>query len=111
MSADHYRDLHRALRRRQPPEGFADRVMDRVRAGAPATAPFDAPRVVVHRPRVQAWMTAALAVAASVAFALAVNVESQRRDAEGRRAAQDLEVALRIAGEKLHDVQMKITNV
>ena len=105
----HDADLRRALRRREPPDGFADRVLDRIRAEearrnrrTPAPAP--------SRPR--RWVAAALAVAATVLVSVGVaREEAARRDAEARVAARNLEVALQIASETLQHVQTTVNQI
>jgi len=104
-------DLQRALGRREPSAGFAERVLERVRSeGArPADRRLHASSPVR---RERAWIAAGLALAASIFVATGIlHVEYARREAGAQRAAADLEVALRITTEKLQQVQVKVTNV
>jgi hypothetical protein len=84
-------ELKIALRREDPPAGFAERVL----AGAPATR--------WTRPRWAAAIAAALLLAAGVEF------ERERRlRAEGEQAKQRVMLALHITGSKLRQVKEKI---
>src|SRR4030095_12021100 len=94
------RDLREALRRRQPPSDFADRVLARTRQS----------ESVRRRPPIWGWLAAAAALLLLIVGGNAF-IQEQRRRAEGERAKEQLMVALRITGSKLRDAQMKITNV
>jgi hypothetical protein len=94
------RDLREALRRRQPPSDFADKVLARTRQSESAT----------RRPPIWGWLAAAAALVLLFVGGNAF-IQEQRRRAEGERAKEQLMVALRITGSKLRDAQMKIANV
>jgi hypothetical protein len=79
--------LREALRRKEPPEGFADRVMDRIPSGRP--------RAGWRRN----WM--AIAAAACLAVVGGTGYEQHRRYAEGERAKQELIYALTVASGSL----------
>ena len=101
-------DLKMALRREEPPEDFAGRVLARV--AAPSQPKLNWWRdlgLVFRPPRVQ-WV--ALSVLASVLIPVASIQyhKEQRLRAEGQMAKQRLVFAVRIAGSKLHDVQRKV---
>jgi hypothetical protein len=92
-------DLKSALARRQPPEGFADRVMARI-----------------SPPRQSRWTQSWMAAAA--AFALAVlgggvyeYQKAERLRHQGERARAELVFALEVASEKLHNTRVKIVQV
>jgi hypothetical protein len=99
-------DLRRALRRREPPVGFAARTLDRVRGGI---GPLHNDRLTrdSRSPSVRAWMAGAVAASLLIAGA-ATEFRLRQRDAIARRAAGDLTLALRITSEKLNDVQDKL---
>jgi hypothetical protein len=91
-------ELHRALRREQPSDGFADGVIARL--GRPVVP------VEVRR-----WRPSRLtAVAATVLLtALAGWFYTERQqEREIQRVRRDVEVALRITSEKLSEVQSKL---
>jgi hypothetical protein len=104
--------LKNALRRREAPEGFADRVLTRLAERSSAT-----PMVLRHQPwlRLFAQPLVSWAAAAAVCAALVVggihyrNV--QREHAEGEAAKQQLVLALRIAGSKLQLAKTRVQQV
>jgi hypothetical protein len=100
-------ELRRALRRVEPPAGFAERVLERAARGdAPATAAHqNIPRVLLGRPLVR-WATAA-AVAIAVTSG-GVWYRAEQRQAQGEEARRQLLSGLRIASERLQSVQLKI---
>ena len=92
-------ELHRALRRVQPSEGFADRVIARL--GPPVDVPA----------KIRRWRSSRLtAVAAAVLLtALAGWFYAERQqESEIQRVRRDVEVALRITSDKLSEVQSKL---
>ena len=92
-------DLRRALGRREPPAGFAERTMARLHARGAKAAP--APR--------QSWRWMAAGLAASLVLAAGIGeVVSHRRDAQARKSAEELTIALRITSEKLTEVQARL---
>jgi hypothetical protein len=93
------RDLHEALRRREPPSGFADKVLARTRQLESEA----------RRP-IWSWLAAAAAVVLLI-IGGATYIHELRRQAEGRKAKEQLMVALRITSSKLREAQLKITNV
>lgn len=95
-------ELRNALRREEPPPGFAERVMARVQSAPP--------------PARRWWMLPQLrwaAVAAAViVLAGGVGMERQRRlRAEGELARDQVMLALRITGSKLQFVKEKINAI
>jgi hypothetical protein len=92
------RDLREALRRRDPPSDFADKVLARTRQSESNRS----------QP-IWSWLAAAAAVVLLIVGG-ATYIQEQRRQAEGVRAKEQLMVALRITGAKLHDARVKITN-
>lgn len=98
---DFERELREQLQARSAPDGFADRVMERV------------PRRPVRRawPRfgmpVWRWAVAAVLVAGMVVGGL--ERERERR-IEGEQAREQVLLALRITGSTLRDVQQKVNS-
>ena|SRR5262245_23593719 len=90
------RDLRESLRRREPPPGFAEDVLERTR------------RSEVRSPFVRWLAVAALFVVMIGGGAL---VWQQHRQAEGEKAKEQLMVGLRITGSKLQSVQARITGI
>jgi hypothetical protein len=89
-------ELREALRRKEPPDGFTDRVMNAIAS----------PPVVRTGRR---WSGAALAAAAMLAIfitGLTAHHIEQRR--EGERAKAQLMLALRITSKKLHETQQHL---
>ena len=100
-------DLKMALRRKEPPEGFASRVL--ARASGPVQAPpswWQYLMVLVHPPRVQ-WVALSLIVSFMIPAAGVYRKERQAR-AEGERAKEQLVFAMRMTGNKLHRVHQKV---
>jgi hypothetical protein len=103
MNLDH--DLRQALSRKTPPAGFDHRVLQRVRAGDSSQRP--------DRP--SSWRRYLVPVAASVLLiggSYALRQWDQRQADQERAAAEratvQVAVALRIASDKLSEVQTKV---
>lgn len=102
-------DLRRALRRREPSEGFAGRTLQRIRV---EDARGDERGGRRSPSRIRAWVAVGLAVAASAVVTIGVvREENARHEAEARAAARNLEVALQITSETLQLVQMKVNHI
>lgn len=101
-------DLKMALRREEPPEDFAGRVLARVAAPAKSQASWWRDLGVIFRPPRVQWV--ALSVMASMLIPVATIQyrKEQRLRVEGQMAKQRLVFAVRIAGSKLHGVQQKV---
>jgi hypothetical protein len=85
-------ELKQALRRHEPPEGFADRVL--------AAVPARSARRILPR-----WFAAAAAV---VLIAGGAGYEHRRQVREGEQAKEQVMLALRITGSKLKIVKEKV---
>src|SRR5438093_13735923 len=91
-------DVREALKRVDPPEGFAGRVLARVRECESGSSDLPAPRAaLVARVRTTAWrwMAVAAAVVVAVTVGLSMYLEHLQRS-EGERAKQEVLFALRI---------------
>ncbi len=104
MNLEH--ELRQALKRKNPSEGFDERVLDRLKAGAPERTPAPAPR----------WPRLALPLAASLSIAIAGSYyirqqQETRHLAQTERAAHDVVLALQIASEKVSAVQLKVQEI
>ena len=85
--------LRQAFARQEPPDGFADRVMERIPPG--------------RRGWPRHWM--AVAAAACIAVVGGATWEQHRRQVEAERAKQELIYALTIASESLQMTKQIIT--
>lgn len=85
-------DLRAALRREEPPAGFAGRVLARAKSSGPA--------------RHSNWAAAAIAAG----FLLSMGGFTYHQY-EGRKAKRELLLALEITGSKLSSVQKKISDL
>jgi hypothetical protein len=100
-------ELRRALRRVEPPEGFADRVIERAsKHGLASPKPAVAPKAL--------WRATAGAIAATLALAtigggLWYRAEERHRQ-EGEAAKRQVLLSLGIAGSKLHAIAMKVNH-
>ena len=99
-----------AMRREDPPEGFAERVMARVKAEERARGVTLAERLrhAFRMPQLR-WATAVAALAL-VAGTVEYRGEMERQ-AEGERARDQVMLALRITGGKLREAQQLVRKV
>ncbi len=93
-------ELKAALRRQDPPAGFAERVIEQA---GPARTSF---RPAPPKRRPHFWWPAFAAAAAAVVFSLSVEYRHRQEEEAGREAI----VALRIASQKLNQVRDKVVN-
>ena len=92
-------ELERALRRTTPDPGFATRVMRRIEAsGRPVTG---------RTPKSRSWRAAAAGlILTAIAGGWAAQRAVERR--QGERARDEVLLALRIAGSKVHTAQQHV---
>jgi len=110
MSLEH--ELRRALSRKDPPGGFDDRVVSKIRAGETA-------RVPIVRSRWNRWSRASLPLAASLMLAFGgtyyMHKQQERAAREQRaqteQAARNVVLALQIASEKISAAQAKVEEI
>ena len=100
-------ELREALRRVEPPDGFAERVM-RKAASAPA-APKRAPLVEAEW---RGMLVTRLAIAATLVITIGAGAwySAEERRREGEEAKRQVLVSLNIAGSKLRAIEMKVNN-
>jgi hypothetical protein len=96
-------DLRSVLRREEPPEGFAGRVLDRVKAGHGHQRTY---RLVWGRPWFRWTAVAALAV-----ILLAASLLEYQRRREGEAARSNAMLALRIASTELNSTLKKVVDL
>jgi hypothetical protein len=99
-------ELRDALRRVDPPAGFADRVLERARV---ENVRVDDVRLKADATKVSwGW-----AVAATLIVALGSGAwyrTEERRRQEGEEAKRQVLLSLNIAGTKLRSIEMKVNN-
>ena len=100
MNIDHA--LHDALRRKEAPANFADRVLQRI-SEAPAPSRRPAPQAS----RIRRWLAAAAVLA--IAAAGADRYYEQQRAAEAARVREEIRIALQITNDTLAHVQSKLS--
>lgn len=93
--------LKRALVRKQPSAGFTDRVLagtKKLESGNPRC-----------RFRLPFWFAPAIAMI--LVLGASLGFERYREHQEGERASQQLVVALRLTGVKLHQVRSRVVEI
>ena len=96
--------LKRALRRCDPPAGFADRVLARVQGQTPPTE-----RSVWTLWRMPSLRWAAVAALVAVAVTgIGYQIHERQEEAEARVVKQQVMLALRITGSKLRVAKQKV---
>jgi|SRR4051812_41667180 hypothetical protein len=88
-------ELHQALRRESPPDGFRDRVMQRI------TATADVPQKRTS----SRWRVAAAVMLLTTGTIGGITMHHIERQREGERAREQVMLALRIAGKKVNYVR------
>jgi hypothetical protein len=93
-------EMRRSLPRREPPAGFADRVIAEMRR-----------REAAARPARSRWWRWSLAAAAVLALSVAPLVYVQHiRETEGERAKAQVMAAFHVTGASLRDVQERVNS-
>jgi hypothetical protein len=99
--------LREALRRKVAPEGFADRVLARIR-GLPVREKRPWFRAFLARPALR-WAAAVLCLA--IAGSVAYREQQQRQRRQGEIARMQVKQALRIASVKLNAARRMVQQV
>ena len=103
-------ELRRALRRKEPPSGFDDRVLARIAAG-------ETVRLSQPQPR---WARVSLPIAASLMLAFGATYYMQQRQerrleleqrAHAEQSVREVVFALQIASETLSEAQAKVEEI
>ena len=102
--SDLERDLRESLRRREPPDGFAERVLARVQE-ADTSSESSPGRFWGWR-----WAAAAAAIVLVLFGGFALYRERQQR-AENERAKEQLLYALRVTGSQVRYVQQRLSEM
>jgi len=97
-------DLRKALRRVDPPAGFADRVIGKVRLEADTTGSASSRQA----PAIFRWALAAT-LAAAVGGGAWYRTEERHRQ-EGEEAKRQVLLSLNIAGTKLRSIEIKVNS-
>jgi len=102
------RELTRAMRRVDPPEGFADRVMGRADAPSVAARSKVMAKVIPMPRRMQAWAGGAVAATllASMYFGEQTHLRHQRERAQ--LAQRQFDTAMRITDQTLEHVRLQL---
>jgi hypothetical protein len=96
-------ELRQALQRREPPEGFAERVLQRAESAPPLRAQVPRFRLL--------WPAAALAAATALVLSISSEYRAvQERQTQEEQAGQQVIQALRIASEELNIARNKVLN-
>ncbi len=103
-------ELRDALRREEPPAGFAERVL--AAAGERPRTAMSEPPPLAERWRIGGWMAAAAVIALVAGGIQYQAVEKAREErARGEAAKEQVIEALRITGHKLQVVQATIKEI
>jgi len=97
------RQLKKALERREPSDGFTDRVLMRVHQ----QDRIDPSLRNGFLQRVRSWRLIPV-LAGALIITGGIAVQRHEREARGEAAKRQLMLAMRIAGSKLHDAQMAV---
>ena len=102
-------ELRRALKRKNPPSGFHDRVLSRISAGDTVRTPA----TIRRWPRVALPVAAALMLTFGGTHYIHRQQERQAREqlAQTEHAAREVVLALQIASEKISSTQAKIEEI
>ncbi len=107
MNLEH--ELRQALKRKEPPDGFDDRVLSKIAAG----------QGVDVRTTTRRWSRASLPIAASliVAFSATYYVQHQQQQralvtqAQTEQAAREVVLALQIASDTISTAQARVEEI
>lgn len=102
-------ELRSALRRLDPPAGFAGRVMARLAAQPAARAGWrQALRTLFRMPRLR-WV--AVGIAACLLLTIGVVLHQRQQRAQGEMAKEQLKQALQIASSKLNLARRRVQEI
>jgi hypothetical protein len=109
MSLDN--ELRHALRRVPAPEGFAERIVARVKSAPPRTSARPGVQTISSALRGWKAIAATFLLAAILGSWSAYEMVERRREAAGQRAREQVLLALRITGEKLAHAQRGVRHI
>lgn len=93
-------ELRRLLRRKEPPAGFAERVMSRLKTEPPRSALVQR-RSAFFRWPVLRWAVAAAVVCIAVVAVIVRQQQQQQMQVQAERASRQAILALRITNEQI----------
>jgi len=97
--------LAKALKRLDAPEGFAASVMER------AVAPAKLKGKLLMMPRMQAWMSGAIAAALVMGALITARVHVVRQQEQAAVTERQFETAMRVTNRALDQTQMQLQRV
>jgi hypothetical protein len=104
-------ELKNSLKRKEPPAGFADRLLERISAPPiPRSGGWQKLLSLFAPPKIR-WVSASVLACLLVAFGVSQYRSYQRVRAEGELAKTQLMLALQIAGNKLNFAQKKVLEI
>ena len=104
-------ELKNFLKRKEPPAGFTDRLLERISAPpSPRSGGWQKLLSLFAPPKVR-WVSAGILACLLVAFGLSQYRSYRRVRAEGELAKTQLMLALQIAGNKLNFAQKKVLEI
>jgi hypothetical protein len=104
-------ELKNSLKRKEPPAGFADRLLERISAPS-IPRPGGWQRLLsLFVPAKIRWVSASVLACLLIAFGVSQYRSYQRVRAEGELAKTQLMLALQIAGNKLNFAQKKVLEI
>jgi hypothetical protein len=104
-------ELRNALRRRQAPQGLAERVISRIGVQAPrGGSRWGKYASFFHLPKM-VWCVVAVVTCLAVFLGIAQYRSYQKTRTEGELAKSQLMLALKITGQKLSFVQRKVLEI
>jgi len=104
-------ELRNSLKRKEPPAGFADRLLERISAPSVPRSGGWQKLLSLFAPTKVRWVSASVLACLVIAFGVSQYRSYQRVRAEGELAKTQLLLALQIAGDKLNFAQKKVLEI
>jgi hypothetical protein len=104
-------ELINSLKRKEPPAGFTDRLLERISAPPSPSSGGWQKLLSLFAPLKIRWVSASVLACLLVAFGVSQYRSYQRVRAEGELAKTQLMLGLQIAGNKLNFAQKKVLEI